>query len=69
MLTDVDESLFSRILVYFVVKISTHLDLGYATGAAKAPPRCSDDSIISTVLIIESLAQPTYFEGRWAGTG
>ena len=32
-LTDVDESLFSRILVYFVVKISTHLDLGYATGA------------------------------------
>ena len=32
-LTDVDESLSSRILVYFVVKISTHLDLGYATGA------------------------------------
>ena len=28
----------------------------------------SDDSIISTVLIIESLAQPTYFAGRWAGT-
>ena len=35
MLTDVDESLFSRILVYFVVKISTHLDLGYATGAKR----------------------------------
>ena len=29
----------------------------------------SDDSIISTVLIIESLAQPTSFEGRRAGTG
>ena len=34
-LTDVDESLFSRLLVYFVVKISTHLDLGYATGASQ----------------------------------
>ena len=27
-----------------------------------------DDSIIITVLIIESLAQPTYFAGRWADT-
>ena len=29
----------------------------------------SQDSHIRPGLICESLAQPTYFEGKWAGTG